>query len=45
MEKTITITREEYERLRELSEIDSELLQQFLESFKDIKKGNFRRVK
>ncbi len=46
MEKeTITISREEYERLKRQANIDVDLLQQFLQSFKDIKEGRIRRIK
>ena len=43
--ETITIAKEEYENLKRQSNIDVELLMQFLESFKDIKKKRIRRVK
>jgi len=42
---TVTIPREEYEKLRMQAEVDTDLLKQFIESFKDIKKGRVRRVK
>ena len=41
----ITIPKHEYEELKMRAEIDMDLLKQFMESFKDIKKGNIRRVK
>ncbi len=41
----VTISREEYERLRTQAEIDVELVKQLIESFKDIRMGRFRRVK
>ena len=41
----VTITKEEYEKLKRQANIDVELLQQFLESFRDIKEGRIRRVK
>ena len=41
----VTIPKHEYEELKMRAEIDVDLLKQFLESFKDIKKGNVRRVK
>ena len=43
--KMVTITKEEYEKLKRQANIDVELLQQFLESFRDIKEGRIRRVK
>ena len=46
MEKeTITIPKTEYERLKRQSNIDIDLLKQFLASLKDIKEGRIRRVK
>ncbi len=44
-QETVTISREEYERLKVQAEIDVELLKQLMESFKDIKEGKIRRVK
>ena len=44
MEK-ITIPKEEYEKLKMQANIDLDLLKQLVESFKDIKSGNIRRVK
>ncbi len=41
----VTIPKDEYERLKMQANIDVDLLQQFLESFKDIKEGRIRRVK
>ena len=41
----VTITKDEYEKLKMQANIDVDLLQQFLESFKDIKEGRIRRVK
>jgi len=46
MEKdNVTITREEYNKLKMMANIDVELLTQLMESFKDIKEGRIRRVK
>lgn len=45
MEEMIKISKDEYERLKMQANIDVDLLKQFLESFKDIKEGRFRRVK
>lgn len=41
----ITIPKKEYENLKMQANIDIELLEQFMESFKDIKAGRIRRVK
>jgi len=41
----VTISKEEYERLKMQSNIDVDLLKQFAESLKDIKEGRVRRVK
>ena len=41
----VTISKEEYERLKEQANIDIDQLKQFLESFKNIKKGKIRMVK
>ncbi len=40
-----TIPKKEYEKLKMQANIDVELLEQFMESFKDIKAGRIRRVK
>ena len=46
MEKNnVTITREEYEKLKMMASIDVDLLKQLMESFRDIKAGRVRRVK
>jgi len=41
----ITIPKKEYEELKMKANIDINLLEQFMESFKDIKAGRIRRVK
>jgi len=41
----ITIQKEEYEKLKIQTNIDLELLEQLMESFKDINAGRVRRVK
>jgi len=41
----ITITKEEYEKLKMQANIDVELLEQLIESFKDIKEGRIIRVR
>ena len=43
--ETVTIPKEEYEKLKREANIDVDLLKQFLKSFKDIKEGRIRRVK
>ena len=43
--ETITISKEEYEKLKSQTNIDVELLEQLMDSFKDIKAGRIRRVK
>lgn len=45
MKKTVTILRTEYERLKMRANIDIELLEQLIDSFKDIRMGRIRRVK
>ncbi len=45
MEDMIKISRTEYEKLKMQANIDVELLEQLMESFKDIKEGRVRRVK
>jgi len=42
---TVTISRQEYEKLKTRAEVDVELLKQLMESFKDIKEGRIRKVK
>ena len=43
--ETVTISKEEYEKLKEQANIDLDLLRQLMESFEDIKAGRIRRVK
>jgi PHD/YefM family antitoxin component YafN of YafNO toxin-antitoxin module len=43
--ETVTISKEEYEKLKEQADIDVDLLKQLMESFNDIKAGRIRRVK
>lgn len=45
MQETVTIPKAEYVILKKQSKIDVELLEQFMESFMDIKEGRVRRVK
>ena len=43
--ETVTIPKEEYERLKTKANIDTVFLQQLMDSFHDIKEGKVRRVK
>lgn len=43
--ETITIPKEEYDRLKKLEGIDWELVESFNRSLKDLKAGRVRRVK
>ncbi|MBI2042770.1 hypothetical protein HYT25_00060 [Candidatus Pacearchaeota archaeon] len=45
MEETVTIPKREYEKLKTQANIDVELLEQLMDSFKDIKEGRIERVK
>jgi len=40
----VTISKEEYERLKKLENVDFELVAQFKKSLEDVKKGRIRRV-
>lgn len=44
MQETVTITKEEYTRLKKLEKVDYEFLKQLQASFEDIKHGRIRRV-
>ena len=39
--ETVTITKEEFKRFKELEEIDFDLIRQFASSLKDLKQGRF----
>lgn len=43
-QEMVSITREEYERLKKLEKIDRELVKQITESLEDAKHGRIRRV-
>ena len=43
--ETVTLSKQEYEHLKEQAEIDIELLHQLTSSLRDIKEGKVRRVK
>ena len=42
--ETVTISRREYERLKDLEKIDFDLLLQFKESLDDVKTGRIRKI-
>ena len=44
MTETVTIPREEYERLKKLDKVDHNLIQQLVESLEDAKAGRIRRL-
>lgn len=44
-QETVTITREEYERLKKLEQVDWELVESFKKSLEDVEHGRIRRVK
>ncbi|HIH42188.1 TPA: hypothetical protein HA246_00930 [Candidatus Woesearchaeota archaeon] len=42
--ETVTISKEEYERLRKLEKLDFDLIRQFSSSLEDLKQGRFKRL-
>ena len=42
--ETITIPKDEYERLKKLEEIDFDLIRQFASSLEDLKQGRFKKL-
>lgn len=42
--ETITIPKQEYERLKELEEIDFDLVRQFISSKNDLEEGRFKQL-
>jgi len=42
--ETITISKQEYEHLKKLEQVDHDLIQQLVESLEDAKHGRIRRV-
>lgn len=44
-QEMITLSKEEYEKLRQQAEIDMDILHQFMRSLLDIKEGRVRRVR
>ena len=43
--ETVTISKEEYERLKNLEKVDWELVQSFKMSLEDLKSGRIKRVR
>ena len=43
--ETVTIPKDEFEKLKQKAELDEELLQELVQGLKDIKAGKVRRVK
>ena len=43
--KTVTISEDEYERLKKLEKVDWELVESFKRSLEDVKAGRIRRVR
>lgn len=44
MGETVTISKEEYESLKQLKRLDFDLMRQFAQSLNDLKKGRFKKV-
>ena len=42
--ETITISKEEYNRLKRLEQLDFDLIRQFASSLEDLKHGRFKRI-
>ena len=42
--ETVTITKDEYKRLKKLEKLDHDLMKQFADSLEDLKHGRFKRV-
>lgn len=42
--ESVTITREEYDRLKKIEKVDHDLISQLAESLEDAKQGRIRRV-
>ena len=42
--ETVTIPKEEYEKLKKLEELDYNLMQQFASSLEDLKEGRFKKL-
>lgn len=44
MPETVTIPKNEYERLKKLEDLDFDLIRQFADSLEDLKHGRFKRL-
>jgi len=42
--ETITIPKKEYQHLKQLEQLDFDLIKQFANSLKDLKEGRFKRL-
>ena len=42
--ETVTISKEEYERLKKLEELDFDLIRQFQSRLEDLKQGRFKKL-
>ena len=42
--ETVTIPKEEYEKLKKLEELDFDLIRQFAGSLEDLKEGRFKKL-
>jgi len=42
--ETVTIPKEEYEKLKKLEELDFDLIRQFSSSLEDLKQGRFKKL-
>ena len=42
--ETVTIPKEEYDRLKKLEQLDFDLIRQFASSLEDLKQGRFKRL-
>ncbi|MEK6852470.1 MAG: hypothetical protein AABX59_01195 [Nanoarchaeota archaeon] len=43
-QELVTITKEEYERLKKLEKVDHDLIEQFRKSLEDVKAGRIKKV-
>ena len=42
--ETVTIPKEEYEKLKKLEELDFDLIRQFASSLEDLREGRFKKL-
>jgi hypothetical protein len=42
--ETVTISKEEYQRLKRLEKVDRDLIEQLIKSLEDVKAGRIKRV-